>query len=241
MGIELQYETESPRSVPGVNSGAELRPQASPNVTIKDARGNIKSPDMRVKIRVPTDYLNSPYTNTLSALGGVLFPYTPSIDYEQKAEYTQANPLHSNFTLNFYKNSSIGPISITGKFTVQNDNDAMFYLSTVHLLRSLTKMRSGDDGNSGSPPPVCRLDAYGDFMLVNVPVAISTFKNALPTNVDFYTLGKHADSKFQSEINVPVLSEIQVTCLPMYSRNEMQGFSVTKWLGDAEIKKKGFL
>jgi len=235
------FDYNSPRGVDGVNPGAEISSQQPPVVTIRDSRGNVKKPDLRVKIRVPTTYLTDDFTNSLAGIGGVLFPYTPSIEFEHKADYATQTPLHSNFALNFYKSSSVSPISITGKFTVQNDKDAIFYLSTVHLLRALTKMRFGNDRNAGSPPPVCRLDAYGTFMLQNVPVAISSFKNSLPNNVDFYTLGKEFTSKYGSEISVPTISEIQVTCLPMYSRDEMRKFTVTDWLSNAATKKKGYL
>jgi hypothetical protein len=102
-------------------------------------------------------------------------------------------------------------------------------------------MRFGDDRNAGSPPPVCRLDAYGTFMLENIPVAITSFKNLLPNNVDFYTLGKENGSVFQSQISVPTVSDIQVTCLPMYSRDEMQKFTVTGWLKNAATRKQGYL
>jgi len=235
------FDYNGPREVEGVNPGAELDKPTPPVVVVRDSRGNVKNPDLRVKIRVPTGYLNDDFTSALASNGGVLFPYTPSIEFEHKAEYTSQTPLHTNFTLNFYKNSSVGSISITGKFTVQNDKDAIFYLSTVHLLRALTKMRFGDDRNAGSPPPVCRLDAYGTFMLENVPVAITSFKNSLPNNVDFYTLGKENGSVFQSQVSVPTISEIQVTCLPMYSRDEIQKFTVTGWLKNVATRKQGYM
>jgi hypothetical protein len=218
-------------------------------VNIKDSKGSIKKDDLRVKIRVPvTDYLGWETTNgpneELLRLGGIIFPYTPSISYEHKADYAPVNPTHSNFTQYFYKNSSITPISISGKFTVQNETDAGVYLATVHLLRALTKMRSGGsqtgDSDSGAPPPVCRLDAYGDFMLKNVPVVITSFKIELPEGIDYFVLGK-LKSGIYKQASVPTVSTISVTCNPVYSRNEMQKFSVTGWLRDANSRKAGYL
>lgn len=218
-------------------------------VNIKDAKGSIKKDDLRVKIRVPvSDYFGWETTNgpneELLKLGGIIFPYTPSISYEHKADYSPVNPTHSNFTQYFYKNSSITPISISGKFTVQNEKDAGVYLATVHLLRALTKMRSGGiqtgDPDSGAPPPVCRLDAYGDFMLKNVPVVITSFKLELPEGIDYFVLGK-LNSGIYKQASVPTVSTISVTCNPVYSRNEMQKFSVTGWLRNADIRKAGYL
>jgi hypothetical protein len=198
--------------------------------------------DNRVKIRVPSKYLTnltwgSKAGAELRNLGAIIFPYTPSISYEHKADYSNVPVMHSNFALNFYQRSYVTNISISGKFTVQNEYDAAVYLSTVHMLRGLTKMLSGGEAFSGSPPPVCRLDAYGDFMLKNVPVAISSFKIELPDGVDYYTSQK---PPFEGT-SVPVISTISLTLVPMYSRSEMQKFTVTDWLTKAQTRKDGYL
>jgi hypothetical protein len=166
--------------------------------------------------------------------GGIIFPYTPTISYDVKADYATVNPTHSNYTQYFYQHSSVGAISISGRFTVQNEQDAVVYVSTVHLLKALTKMRWGGDSGSGSPPPVCRLFSYGNFMLENVPVAISSFRIDLPNDVDYYTLGKNSNISniYVDQISVPIASNIQITCNPMYSRQEMLNASVTGWLNN---------
>jgi len=239
------------RGVLGIPDGAQ--PQKTPSAlpTVVDAQGNIKKEDLRVKIRVPASYLTNltqgKDQQALGRLQSIIFPYTPSISYDHKADYTSQQPLHSNFALNFYKSSSVTSIAISGKFTVQNDTDALVYLGTLHLLRALTKMRSGGttgDANSGAPPPICRLDAYGDFMLSNVPIAISNFRVELPDSVDYFTIGQRDNVNDRSPYGqafVPTVSTIQLTCIPMYSRAEMQKFSVTNWLGDPEIRRSGIL
>ena len=139
---------------------------------------------------------------------------------------------HSNYTQYFYKNSSVGTISLSAKFTVQNEYEAEMYFSVVHLLRALTKMRYGADENAGSPPPVCRLFAYGDAIMNNVPVAISSFKLNLPDSIDYFTT--------KSQSSAPTLSTIELTLVPIYSRNEMQKFTVTDWLSN-NLRSKGYL
>ena len=135
-------------------------------------------------------------------------------------------PTHSNYAINFYKTSSVEDISISGIFTVQNDTDAQVYLSTIFLLRALTKMRFSTDPDAGSPPPICRLNAYGPHMLANIPVAIASFKNDLPNDVDFYQL---TSGSFGNHL-VPTRSTIAVNCKVMFSRAEMLGASVTDFL-----------
>lgn len=230
----------------GIPFGAQPKKPAPAKIQITDSKGSSKKTDLRVKIRVPDDYLvrlTRGFKDELYGLNGVIFPYTPSISYEHKAEYSSAQPLHSNFALYFYQRSSVSAISISGKFTVQNEKDAGVYLATLHLLRALTKMRSGGttgDADSGSPPPVCRLDAYGDYMLSNVPVVISSFRVEFPEAVDYFTAGKLA-SNIYGQASVPTVSTIAITCIPMYSRQEMQKFSVSGWLSDSKVKKAGYL
>ena len=243
------------------NSNENGRPSAAPkgaipaapkpaSVNFKSLTGDTVNRDMRVKIRVPDSYLTVLTEGPQKILKnhkGIIFPYTPSISIEHKADYATQTPMHSNYAIYFYQRSSVSPINISGKFTVANEAEAAVYLSVLHLLRALTKMRSGgatEDADSGAPPPVCRLDAYGTFMLQNVPVAITSFKIDLPDNVDYYTLGKQSSSSLASTYEmtaVPVVSTISVTCIPMYSRDEMQKFNVTQWLNEKYVRKAGYL
>ena len=192
--------------------------------------------DLRAYLRVPGSYLSSNYTSALKEFAGILFPYTPDISYDNQANYSAVNPTHSNYTQYFFKNSAVSAISVTGKFTVQNEKEAIIYLSVLHLLRSLTKMRFGDDSNAGAPPPVCRFDAYGDFMLSNVPVSVASFKTELPNSVDYISV-KSGD--FKTSL-VPTISTINLSLNLMYSRKEIQEFSVDGWLSGS-LKGRGYL
>lgn len=197
--------------------------------------------DLRVILRVHRDYLTGK-SSPLANIGGVLFPYTPQISYDNQANYASVNPLHSNYTQYFYRHSAITAIQINGKFTVQNEKDAVIWLATQHLLRSLTKMRFGEDVNAGSPPPVCRLDGYGDYQLANIPVAVQSFKFELPDGVDYIkTDGKNpkVPSPFATTL-VPTVSTLNLTLIPIYSRKEIQNYSVDKFISGS-LAGKGFL
>jgi len=199
--------------------------------------------DLRAKLRVPSSYLVGPAAgpnNILANNGGILFPYTPEISMDNKAEYAQQTPLHSNFAQYFYKHSMVGPISITAKFTVQTEEDGAVLLGVIHLLRALTKMRFGDDPQKGSPPPVCRLDAYGDYMLSNVPVAVASWKHTLPDNVDYITVGRPKSPTTYGVTMVPVLSTISLDLNIMYSRQEMLNHNVPDWL-NGNLSGQGYL
>lgn len=222
---------------------------------IKDTRITFNgedTTDMRVRLIVPDIYLAGK-TLRLTVSRGIIFPYTPQISYENTAEYAPQNLTHSNYTTYSYKSSRISAINLQAKFTVQNDDDADYYLMVQHLLRALIKMRTGDVLHSGSPPPVCRLKAYGANMLDEVPVVVSSFRIDLPSEVDYYTsnqspglqrgIGEYVPPKvFEGANMVPTVSTIQMSLLPMYSRNEMLLYNVDKWLNDDQMfKGKGYL
>jgi hypothetical protein len=200
------------------------------------AFARFKNADRRVRLIVPESYLSGPAAgppagNTnrgvLSLNGGIVFPYTPSISYEQSANYNTVNAMHSNFTQYFYKNSGVGEISLTAKFTVQNSFEAATLLAVQHLCRALVKMPFGDDANAGSPPPVCRLMAYGDYQLEGTPVAIKSYKMDLPDTVDYFVV----DKKYgYGTTSVPISTVITLMLVPLYSRQEQLQFSVEKWL-----------
>ena len=196
--------------------------------------------DLRAILRVPKSYLtsNTDPSSVLKQFGGIIFPYTPTISFDHSATYSPLNTLHSNYTQFFYKNSAISAINLTARFTVQKEEDGVVLLGIIHLLRSLTKMRFGPDKDSGAPPPVCRLEAYGDYMLRNVPVAVASFRHDLPDGVDYIAVGKKS-TMFGNNI-VPVLSTISLTLNPMYSRAEMQEAGVSDWLNGKQ-RGKGYL
>lgn len=232
--------TEIPPYNPSGGSGTAdgVAPGAAPKTRSMQAQqaqmSNNQKQDFRVTIKVPNGYRNGAYAP------GIIFPYTPQISLEHKADFTPQNPLHSNYSLHFYKSSSVSDISIQGLFTVQNDNDATQYLAAVHLLRALTKGRfGGTDQFRGSAPPICRLMAYGGYMLNNVPVSIASFKQDLPSDVDYYYLDKTTAASLGPAM-VPTRCTISVVCKLMISRSEMLTASVDNWLSGVS-RKAGLL
>ena len=199
--------------------------------------------DLRVKLRVPNEYLTGKAagpSNILQKNGGILFPYTPQISVENTANYANQNPLHSNYPLYFYKNSSVSPINVTAKFTVQNEFEGAVLLGIIHMLRALTKMKFGNDPDAGAPPPVCRFDAYGDYMMFNVPVAIASWRHELPDSVDYISVGRKGSPTTYGHSMVPVLSTISLTLNPMYSRREMLSHNTKDWLSGG-LEHRGYL
>ena len=138
----------------------------------------------------PTDILYP-----LKETDGVVFPYTPSISTNYRANYDPADITHSNYKLFFYKNSSIDDIGITAEFTAQDTTEANYLLAVIHFFKSVTKMfygqDSGRDGGpkAGTPPPLCYLSGLGAFQFDNHPLLITSFGYSLPNDVDYVRAG----------------------------------------------------
>jgi hypothetical protein len=202
--------------------------------------------DLRVKLEVPKSYLGGlgggpaggPNGRPLAATSGIVFPYTPSVSLNNQATYNSISPTHSNYTSNAYKNSSVGPISVSGKFTAQNEYEASLILGVQHLLRSLTKMKWGDDPDAGAPPPVCRFFAYGNSMIDNVPVVVTGWKMEYPDSVDYIQVG--AGIKDYGNSFVPSVCTISIDLAVQYSRTEQLNFNVRDFLA-GKLAGKGYL
>lgn len=125
----------------------------------------------------------SPLTNT----DGVIFPYMPSISSTYQAMYSDFMPVHSNYKIYQYSNSSVEAINITAKFTAQDIKEANYLLAVIHFFKSATKMFYGQDSNPirGTPPPVCYLDGLGSHQFSMLPVVIQSFTYNLPADVDY--------------------------------------------------------
>jgi hypothetical protein len=182
----------------------------------------------------PFENIGGPATHP----GGIVFPYTPTISYNNQATYSSLAPTHSNFNNYFFKNSQVGAINIVGKFTAQNEYEASLILAVQHLLRSLTKMRWGDDQGAGAPPPVCRLFAYGNSMLGNVPVAVQSWKLDYPDSVDYIGVGDGITDYGNNF--VPSLCTLSLELIPVYSRADQLKYSVDKF-NKGKLPDKGYL
>jgi hypothetical protein len=120
---------------------------------------------------------------------GVIFPYTPQIATNYKANYSPYDLTHSNYRGYFYQNSYTDNVTITATFTAQNTQEANYLLAVIHFFRSVTKMFYGQSQNLGSPPPMCFLTGLGDYQFNRHPVLVTNFSYNLPNDVDYIRAG----------------------------------------------------
>ena len=229
----------------GIPPGAEPNYNFSP-VTAQFS-ANPEEKDWRVKISCDRIINSSQIMLPLQKTGGMIFPFTPTINMSHTANYTPVETAHTNYPFYAYKNSQVDEITINGKFAVQDELDAVYWLSAVHFLRTVTKMYFGQGPNLGNPPPICTLNGYGDFVYNNVSVVVKNFSVEMPPDVDYIAanLGTSVSNQSGSNLSyVPVLSSITVQLLPVYSREKIKTFNLEAFAKGQLISpgdKKGFI
>ena len=145
----------------------------------------------RISLSPSADYLYmADYPGILAPLrstGGVLFPYTPSINIVYSAGYNAQDITHSNYKIYTYKSSAVEAITIAADFTAQDSVEANYLLAVIHFFKSVTKMFYGQDQNPsrGVPPPLVYLRGFGQYQFDWHPAVISSFTHTFPQDVDF--------------------------------------------------------
>jgi len=169
---------------------------AQNQIAINSQQGVQANFDWRVKLQLApgADYLYmdpDEQSNTsgilypLSVTNGVIFPYTPAIQTNYIANYSDYNLTHSNLRGLFYQSSYVDDISITCPFTAQDTEEANYLLAVIHFFRSVTKMFYGQDAQRGVPPPLVYLTGLGEFQFNGHPCVVSSFTYSLPADVDY--------------------------------------------------------
>jgi len=153
---------------------------------VKNADG-----DWRVKLRLApqaTYLYKAPEPGILAPLAitdGIIFPYTPTIDVQYRAEYQNYSPTHSNYQHYFYKNSSVQTVQLQADFTAQDTIEAEYLLACIHFLKSASKMFYGQDAERGSPPPLLYLTGLGEYQFNESPCVVTEFNYNLPSDVNY--------------------------------------------------------
>jgi hypothetical protein len=160
--------------------------------TIANQRRNPNNGDWRVKLRLApgSTYLyNAPggsgILQPLAAQGGVIFPYTPTIQTTYKATYSSYDLTHSNYKGYYYQGSQVEPVTLSCPFTAQSTVEAEYLLAVIHFFRSVTKMFYGQDPERGTPPPLVYLTGLGEFQFNEHPCVVQSFTYDLPPDVDY--------------------------------------------------------
>ena len=213
----------------------------------------LENKDWRVKLSVPpsiaADGLLAPLQEA-STGGHMVFPFTPTIIISHSAAYNTVAPIHNNYPFFAYQNSQVDAMTIVGQFYCQNAIEARYWMACLHYLRTMTKMDYGI-GSTGSPPPIAKLNGYGDYVFNNVPVIIQNFTVDMPNEVDYistsFTTGPTppASKAGMDEAGGPVPkrshgwapaeSQFSITVQPIYSRSKQANFNYTDFTNGSNL------
>jgi hypothetical protein len=208
--------------------------------------------DWRVRLSVPPlpGFDSSPILRPLyESNNSMVWPLTPQVILNHTANYSNLSPAHSNYPFPIYQNSQVEDINITGEFPVETQADGRYWIAAVHFLRSVTKMYYGAGSSfRGAPPPVTRLNGYGDFVFKDLPVVVKLFTMDLPNSVDYIKVpidgpvDSYSDLKTSGNMaHVPTLSTLNVTLGIAYSRDEVRQFSLDSFVRGDYITQGKFI
>lgn len=144
---------------------------------------------LRPKMGISTFVGSSTLLQPLIATNGFMFPFTPNVQLNRRAKYTDYSTTHNIQDYKAYSGTSAVSVDISGVFTAQNLEEALYMLACFHFMKACTLMSFGKDSLGvaapGTPPPVLLLSGYGGYMMNDLPVVIEDFNMELPSDVDY--------------------------------------------------------
>jgi hypothetical protein len=201
--------------------GASLFGSRGGNPTIRWNRpAKEENHDWRTKLTLSSATRNllvgSSVLRPLTATGGIIFPYTPAIFIQHSANFGASQLTHSNYDHPAFDTHTIGDLTMTGQFTANSSAEADYVLAVLHFLRTTTKMFFGQESDfpPGTPPPVLRLNGFGDHIFKNIPVVVINFNMEMPATVDYV---RTTSNSGQTSM-VPTSTTLAITVKPVYSR-----------------------
>jgi len=170
----------------------------------------------------------------LAQTNGLVYPYTPTIDYSQAVEYNSYDPVHTNQELHSYVRTKAPTINVNGKFSVQNSDEASYAIAAIHFCRTVTKMAFGNSTQAGTPPPVLLFDAYGEYQFHSLNVIMTNFSVEYPSDVDYVKVNN-------SNSYVPSLFNLSISLTVQNTPDKLRSFSLEQFRSGLAMKQGGWI
>lgn len=177
------------------------------------------------QLSAPTS--STPLWQALQQTNGMLFPYTPQISFSQSVNYADLQLVHSNTDYAAYVRTPSVTISISGKFTVQNQAEGIYSLACIHFLRTVSKSYFGEnDTNAGLPPPILVLNGYGNYIFNNLAVILKSHNWSFDDSADGIDI-VFGNNRARLPALFTISCELMVVQTPQRMRKEFtfQGFA----------------
>lgn len=121
--------------------------------------------------------------------GGLIFPYTPTLQIGHAANYGTYDITHTIYQPQYYISTQSPSISITANFTANDINEARHTAAAIQFLKTCTKSDFGEQRSTtaGTPPPILNLRVYGRNALHAkvTPVIVRSMNYTMPEDVNY--------------------------------------------------------
>ena len=211
---------------------------------MKDVRARVSLPRNSDILETETGAPN-PILLPLRKFGGIIWPYTPTINISHQAEYGEYETAHTNYPVSYFTKSRPPNLQVSGPLTANSAAEGHYMIAVLHFLRIVTKMHFGmNNKKRGTPPPVLKFSAYGDLMFSNVPVLIRSFAYDLGQDIDYIDVETDSasagfsdgfSSKVPTMLNLVVDMVIQQTPSKLRTKFTMNDFKSGKLVKDGFI------
>jgi hypothetical protein len=151
---------------------------------------NLKNKEMRQVLGTGEDGTGDRQDTILQPLkdiGGIIYPYTPTILVTGQANYNEMTFTHYNYPIYSFMNSTPPVFTVSGPFTANNVNEARYLLAVLNFLKVCIKAQNGRGAmNTGfRVPPVLAFSYLGPNGYDKVPCVIRNYSYQLRDDVDY--------------------------------------------------------
>ena len=167
---------------------------------------------------------NSPILAPLVSSNGMVWPYQPTVSYQQDVSYQEVSMTHTNQEFYAYTKTNATKLTCGGEFSIQSQEDGLYALACLHFLRTVTKMYFGQGANLGVPPPVLLFDAFGEYMFNQLPVIITSFTSEMPKEGDYVPIDVNGRKNW-----LPVVFAISVSMTVQNTPARLRQFDLDKF------------
>jgi hypothetical protein len=218
------------------------------NIAANDINNDVSADSRRARLR-PKPAAMGQILGTgnilqpLKATNGMVWPYQPTITYQQGVSYTDVSMTHTNQEFYAYAKTDAVKLVCESEFTVQNQDDGKYSLACIHFLRTITKMYFGQSSNLGTPPPVLLFDAYGQYMFNRLPVIVTNFTVTMPKDINYVpidvsSLGKSFTTPY---VWLPAVFSITVNMTVQNTPSRLRQFNLDDFRNGTLLSGGGWI
>jgi|TARA_B110000908_G_C10266341_1_gene464374 hypothetical protein len=174
----------------------------------------------------------------LKQTGGIIFPFTPTIQFSHQTSYGTYDVAGSIYQQNYYMNTPNPNISVTAMFAANTKDEAEYTAAALHFLKTCTKSDFGSQRleTAGTPPPILKFNAYGVAHASSVPVVMRSFNYTLPEDTDYVEVSDGNGGT----TSIPALLLLSIELVPQLPPKVVKdSFNIQDFASGSYVKKGG--